>query len=248
MTSRYKSPSTIVRSLFTGAALVALVFTLSGCGKSEKAAAAKAPAGKDALQSVEQKVSYGIGYNFGADVARQVGLKVDQEAIRAGLTDGLTGAKTRLTEAEIQAAFAVMKEKVAAELAKAGAANLVAAQAFMDKNRTRAGVKTALSGLQYEVLKSGEGKKPKSTDTVEVHYHGTLVDGLIFDSSVERGQTIQFQVTGVIPGWVEALQLMSVGDKWKLYIPPALGYGPRGSGKIPPNSALIFEVELISIK
>lgn len=247
MTSRSISLIPLLRSIFAGAALAALVLLLAGCGKSAQEAA-KASATKGAIQSVDQKVSYGLGYKVGGDLNRQGGLKVDFAAFRAGMEDGQSGDKPRVSEAEIQAAFGVMRDKIAAEQAKAGEGNLAAAKAFLDKNRTRAGVKTTLSGLQYEVLKSGKGKKPKTTDTVEVHYHGTLIDGTVFDSSVQRGQPIQFPVTGVIPGWVEALQLMSVGDKWKIYIPPALGYGARAAGSIPPSSALIFEVELLSIK
>jgi FKBP-type peptidyl-prolyl cis-trans isomerase len=127
---------------------------------------------------------------------------------------------------------------------------MAAGNDYLAKNKTRAGVKVTASGLQYEVLKSGVGlgKKPKATDKVQVHYHGTLIDGTVFDSSVDRKEPVEFPVTGVIPGWVEALQLMSVGDKWKLTIPSNLAYGPRGRPGIPPNAVLIFEVELLAIK
>ena len=157
-------------------------------------------------------------------------------------------ADSRVAEKDVQAAFGQLQERANAAQAKAGETNLASAQQFLAQNKTRAGVKETASGLQYEVLRSGSGPKPKQSDTVEVHYHGTLTDGTVFDSSVERGESISFPVNGVIPGWVEALQLMSVGDKWKLTIPPGLAYGPRAAGKIPPNSALIFEVELIAIK
>ncbi|MBI3884863.1 MAG: FKBP-type peptidyl-prolyl cis-trans isomerase [Opitutae bacterium] len=250
MSSRSRSVVLPARLFSATAALAALGFALglAGCGKEAKEAAGKPPAAKAAFQSVEQKVSYGAAYNLGADLARQPGFKADAEAAGAGLADGLGKAKSRIPEGELQAAFAALREKIVAEQAKAGEANLAGAKAFLEQNCKRPGVKTTLSGLQYEVLKSGTGRKPKLTDTVEVHYHGTLPDGTIFDSSVQRGQPVQFPVNGVIPGWTKALQLMSVGDKWKLYIPPALGYGPRGSGNIPPNSALIFEVELLGIK
>jgi FKBP-type peptidyl-prolyl cis-trans isomerase len=132
--------------------------------------------------------------------------------------------------------------------AEAATKQLAAGAEFLEKNKTRAGVKVTASGLQYEILVTGKGPKAKSTDTVVVRYHGTLVDGTVFDSSVERGDTAEFAVTGVIQGWVEALQLMAAGDKWKLYIPAGLGYGPRAAGKIPANSTLVFEVELVSIK
>ncbi len=247
MKSRSSSSATRYPSILAGAALAVLALGLAaGCGKAAKEPG-QAP-GTVALATVDQKVSYGVGYNFGSGLARQGGLKVDQDAIRAGIEDGLAGAKTRIAESELQAAFTALHQQTTADQEKAAVGNLAAATAFLEKNQARADVKTTASGLQYEVLTSGKGAKPTPTNTVEVHYHGTLIDGTVFDSSVQRGETIQFPVTGVIPGWVEALQLMSVGDKWKLFIAPTLGYGPRASGKIPPNSALIFEVELISIK
>lgn len=231
------------------AALAAMTLLLAGCGKSDKEKSAPKPGQVKGLESTEQKVSYGIGYNMGSNLARQGEVAFDKAAIQAGIEDGLAGAKTRLPEADIQAAFTALDQKMAAANAAAGEKNLALAKAFLDKNRTNKGVTTTASGLQYEVLKKGKGgKKPKATDTVEVHYHGTLLDGTVFDSSVQRGQTVSFPLTGVIPGWTEALQLMAVGDKFKLYIPPAIGYGPQSKGKIPPNSVLVFEVELIAIK
>ncbi len=120
---------------------------------------------------------------------------------------------------------------------------------FLDENSKKSGVKTTASGLQYEILKEGKGPKPAATDTVVVHYHGTTVEGKVFDSSVNRGKPATFPVNQVIPGWTEALQLMPVGSKWKLVIPSALGYGERGAGAdIKPNSVLVFEVELLEIK
>ena len=124
-----------------------------------------------------------------------------------------------------------------------------AGDAFLAENAKKEGVKTTASGLQYKVIKSGTGESPKLTDTVKVHYHGTLIDGTVFDSSVQRGQPVSFPVGGVIPGWVEALQLMKVGDKWQLFIPAKLAYGDQSpSPAIPPNSVLIFEVELLGIE
>ena len=138
----------------------------------------------------------------------------------------------------------------AAGLAYAGQRNVVGSPAaFLAKNGKLEGVKTTASGLQYKVVKSGTGKTPKATDTVKVHYHGTLIDGTVFDSSVERGEPVSFQVEGVIPGWVEALQLMKEGDKWKLFIPAKLAYGNRSpGGKIGPGSTLLFDVELLTIE
>jgi FKBP-type peptidyl-prolyl cis-trans isomerase FklB len=234
------------------AVTAAVALLAAGCGRpATETASPGAPetkAGSATLESVEQKASYGIGYNVGSNLARQTDFKPDQSAIIAGLQDALGGEKARLADEELQAAFASLQERAGAAAAKAGETNLTAANAYLEQNRSRPGVKVTDSGLQYEILRSGNGPKPKASDTVEVHYHGTLIDGTVFDSSVERGETIAFPVSNVIPGWVEALQLMSVGDKWKLTIPPGLGYGARAAGKIPPHSALIFEVELIGIK
>jgi FKBP-type peptidyl-prolyl cis-trans isomerase FklB len=130
-----------------------------------------------------------------------------------------------------------------------GEKNVKEGEAFLAANGKKDGVKTLASGLQYKVIKTGTGKTPKATDTVKVHYHGTLTDGTVFDSSVERGEPATFPVNGVIPGWIEALQLMKEGDKWQLVIPPKLAYGERGAGgKIGPNSVLVFDVELLSIE
>ena len=228
-----------------------LLLVLAGCGKQSASnpTAQNGPAGTPAaITSVEQKVSYGIGYNMGAGLARDGSLTVDQAALIAGLSDGLAKAKTRLPEAELEAAFMAMQEKMVAAQAAAGEKNLAAGNEYLAKNKAKPGVTVTASGLQYEVLKTGTGPKPKPTDTVKVHYQGALIDGTVFDSSIERNEPVEFEVTGVIPGWTEALQLMSVGDKWKLTIPPAIGYGVQGKGRIPPNSVLVFEVELLAIK
>jgi FKBP-type peptidyl-prolyl cis-trans isomerase FklB len=241
--------SRITRISICLCACLALALALTSCKKAEQKSATSAPAAKVAgLESVEQRVSYGIGYNMGSNLARQGGFKPDMAAIKMGIEDGVGGAKTRIAETEIEAAFADMQQKMTAAAAEAGAKQLALGTEFLEKNKTRSGVTLTASGLQYEVLKQGAGPKAKATDTVVVRYHGTLVDGTVFDSSVERGDTAEFAVTGVIQGWVEALQLMAVGDKFKLFIPAALGYGPRATGKIPANSVLIFEVELMQIK
>jgi FKBP-type peptidyl-prolyl cis-trans isomerase FklB len=136
-----------------------------------------------------------------------------------------------------------------AKEAEAGAKNIKAGEAFLAENAKKDGVKTTASGLQYKVVKSGSGKTPGLNDTVKVHYHGTLIDGTVFDSSVDRGEPVTFPVNGVIPGWTEALQLMKVGDKWQLVIPAKLAYGENGAGgKIGPNSVLQFDVELLAIE
>jgi FKBP-type peptidyl-prolyl cis-trans isomerase len=200
------------------------------------------------LDTVDQRVSYGIARNMGANIARQGGVEIDLGAFLIGLQDGLANLKPRVSEADLRAAFETAQERVEAVAAENSSKLAAAGNAFLAENKTRPGVVVTASGLQYEVLRAGAGATPAASQTVEVHYHGTLVDGTVFDSSVQRGQTISFPVTGVIPGWVEALQLMQVGSKWKLFIPSDLGYGDQGQGPIPPASVLIFEVELIGIK
>jgi FKBP-type peptidyl-prolyl cis-trans isomerase len=200
------------------------------------------------LDTVDQRVSYGIAMNVGANIARQGGVEIDLAAFVVGLQDGLSGAKPRVAESDLKAAFQNAQAKVEQAAAAGAAKQAEAGNTFLAQNKARAGVVTTKSGLQYEVLREGAGAKPTASQSVEVHYHGTLIDGTVFDSSVARGETISFPVTGVIPGWVEALQLMSVGSKWKLFIPAELGYGNRGQGAIPPGSVLVFEVELIGIK
>lgn len=200
------------------------------------------------LDTPDQRVSYGIALNMGGNIARQGGVEVDPVAFLAGLQDGLSGAKPRVSEEDLKEAFAGAQAKVEAAAAEGSAEQTKAGQAFLEENKKRDGVVVTESGLQYEILTDGDGEKPTAEQTVEVHYHGTLVDGTVFDSSVSRGETISFPVKGVIPGWVEGLQLMSVGSKWKLFIPANLGYGNSPQGPIPAGSTLIFEVELISIK
>ncbi len=200
------------------------------------------------LETNDQRVSYGIAMNMGANITRQGGVEIDTTAFLAGLKDGLSGAKPQVSEEDLKAAFASAQEKVEAAAAEGSAEQTQAGQAFLEKNKARDGVVVTESGLQYEIMTAAEGAKPTAEQTVEVHYHGTLVDGTVFDSSVSRGETISFPVKGVIPGWVEGLQLMTVGSKWKLFIPAELGYGNSPQGPIPAGSTLIFEVELISIK
>jgi len=219
---------------------------LAGCGGG-KAVGEEGDAALT-LETPDQRASYGIGRNVGMGIARQGGLELDRTAFAAGLQDGFEGRTAQLDDETIEAAFDALEARLNSGASAEAEVNLAAAAVYLEQNRTRPEITTTESGLQYEVLRSGDGAKPTRDNVVEVHYHGTLIDGTVFDSSVERGETIEFPVTRVIPGWTEALQLMSVGDKWKLHIPPALGYGPRATGRIPANSALIFEVELIAIK
>jgi FKBP-type peptidyl-prolyl cis-trans isomerase FklB len=200
------------------------------------------------LQTADQRVSYGIALNMGRNIVQQGGVEIDLAAFVAGLQDGLSGAQPRVAEKDLRAAFATAQARVEALATEKSSQQSAAGQKFLATNGARAGVVTTASGLQYEVMRAGTGAKPTPEQTVEVHYHGTLIDGTVFDSSVQRGETISFPVTGVIQGWVEALQLMQVGAKWKLFIPAELGYGDRAQGAIPAGSVLVFEVELIGVE
>ena len=205
------------------------------------------------LASNEQKVSYSIGQNF-ADQLSQSGLDVDLNALKAGIDDVFTQSEPRLSDDAMQAAQdAVMQElqqRQAAEQEAQASANAAAGAAFLADNKQQEGVQVTDSGLQYKVLTQGEGALPAATDTVKVHYRGTLIDGTEFDSSYRRGEPAEFPVTAVIGGWTEALQLMPVGSKYQLFIPSNLAYGPGGTGPngpIGPNATLVFEVELLEI-
>ena len=204
------------------------------------------------LTTSKAKLSYAIGENLGKQLKSQ-SIEIDPAFVSRGLQDGLTGASTSLTDDEVKAILAdtknqiQLKQKTAS--AEAGDRNKIEGHAYLADNRSREGVVTLPSGMQYKILKVGYGKKPTVSDTVVCNYRGVLVNGKEFDSSYKRGEAATFPVSGVIKGWTEALQLMSVGSKWKLFIPPDLAYGDRGAGPdIGPNATLIFEVELLSIK
>jgi len=211
-------------------------------------AAAPAPV---QLETPAQRLSYGIALTLGQRMKADK-VPMDVDAFSAGLRDAIEGAEPRLSQEEISAEMQAYQEKAVAEQQAAQAAlaesNLAAATAFLAENAAKEGVTVTDSGLQYEVIEAGDGPKPGPDDTVEVHYSGTLVDGTEFDSSYKRGEPVTFGVNQVIPGWTEALQLMPVGSKYRLVIPPELGYGAGGAGQaIGPNAALVFEVELLSI-
>jgi len=202
--------------------------------------------------TLQQKVSYGIGLSLGRSLKRD-GLEVDPKLVLQGLQDGLAGREPLVSLQELQAAFqqlqAQLQAKQQAALQALAKKNLEEGQRFLENNKKRKGVVTLKSGLQYEVLKSGNGPSPKPTDVVRTHYVGKLIDGTVFDSSVARGEPATFRVDRVIKGWSEALQLMKVGDKWRIYIPADLAYGGRGvPPRIGPNSVLIFDVELLGIE
>jgi len=224
----------------------------SPAAKKAGTAAAK-PGTVTTLTTTKEKASYAIGMNLGGGLHRQ-NIDVDSAALIQGMKDALSGNKTLLTEEEARAALmqlqSEMQAKMQAKQAAEGEANKKEGDAFLAANKSKEGVVTLPSGLQYKILKEGSGPKPTPTDSVVCNYKGTLINGTEFDSSYKRGEPATFPVTGVIKGWTEALQLMPVGSKWQLFVPADLAYGPRGTpgGPIGPNSTLIFEVELISIK
>ena len=235
----------MTKKLMVLAALAGLVLIVaSGC----------TPAGdkKIELKDLRDKVSYSIGMNIGADFKRQ-GIDLDPDLIAQAIKDVIKGAPLLLTEAQVKEAITAYQKELEVKMeAKAKAdleKNAKEGAAFLAENGKKEGVKTLASGLQYKVLTPGTGKKPSATDTVSVHYRGTLIDGTEFDSSFKRNEPATFPVSGVIPGWTEALQLMEEGAKWQLVIPAALAYGERGAGQqIGPNSTLIFEVELLKVQ
>jgi FKBP-type peptidyl-prolyl cis-trans isomerase FklB len=205
-----------------------------------------------AFKTEKEKISYALGMDL-AEKIRAQGMEVDAESLARAIRDSLTGGKTLLTEEEKQATLTALQKDLRAKQAEARRAqaegNLKQGAAFLAENKTKEGVVTLPSGLQYKVLRAGDGKKPTADDTVVVHYRGTLIDGTEFDSSYKRNQPTTFPVKRVVKGWTEALQLMPVGSKWQLFLPTDLAYGERGGGRlIGPNAALVFEVELLSIK
>lgn len=203
------------------------------------------------LDSEDSKIAYSIGVNIGQSVAAQGILEgIDSDTFVAGLMDAISG-DVKLSGEEMFAAIQAFQQRMVAEQQAALSGNLEASETFLAQNSTKDGVVVLDSGLQYLVLNSGDAgaASPSLQDSVLAHYHGTLADGSVFDSSVDRGEPATFGLSQVIPGWTEALQLMKVGDKWRLFIPPALAYGEASpTPAIPPNSALIFDVELLEIR
>ncbi len=204
------------------------------------------------LATDKQKDSYALGMNIGRDLSRQP-IDIDVTPFLQGMRDALEKNKSQLTDDQIKAALAQLQgqatAKADAENKLLGEANLKQGDEFLAGNKTKPGVVALPSGLQYKVITMGTGPKPSAADTVVCDYRGTLINGKEFDSSYKRGQPAAFPVGGVIKGWTEALQLMPVGSKWELFVPPDLAYGSRGAGPdIGPNATLIFEVELHSIK
>ena len=217
--------------------IVALSFAASAFGEDKPAQ----------LKDQKDKFSYAIGLNIGMNFKRQ-NVDVSPDLITAGIKDGIAG-KPQMTVEQIRDTMVAVEKDMQAKQAEAGKKNDADATKFLADNKTKDGVKTTASGLQYKVLKEGNGAQPKSSDNVTVNYRGTLIDGTEFDSSYKRGEPATFPVSGVIKGWTEALQLMKVGSKYQLFIPPSLAYGQNSpSPTIPANSLLIFEVELMKVE
>ncbi len=224
--------------------------------KAPAAKTAQTPAAKSpsllTLKTPKDKLSYAIGLNIGKSMKKD-GVDADPAIVLRGIKDAIAGGKTLLTDQEAQAALATLqsdlRKKQELLMQQTAEKNKTEGEAFLAANKTKEGVIALPSGLQYKILQQGSGPKPSATDSVVCNYRGTLLNGTEFDSSYKRGQPATFPVGQVIKGWTEALQLMSVGSKWQLFIPSDLAYGPRGAGRgIGPNSTLIFEVELLSIQ
>ncbi|HEX7928058.1 MAG TPA: FKBP-type peptidyl-prolyl cis-trans isomerase [bacterium] len=247
----------MVRSLVLFGALVfgasAAWVTPTQAQQPDAKAAAKpaAPAAAGPLKTQKDKVSYSIGLDIGKNFKNQ-GIDVDPNLLARGIRDVLAGNKVLLTEDEVHTVMmefqTAMREQHAKKQQVSADKNLKDGAAFLETNKSKDGVKTTASGLQYKVLKEGTGKAPTLESTVTAHYRGTLLDGTEFDSSYKRGQPASFPVSGVIPGWTEVLQLMKVGGKVTVWIPASLGYGERGAGNvIGPNAMLTFDIELLDV-
>lgn len=223
--------------LASAIALVGLV--LAGCDSDTSAK----------LETPAQKASYGIGLNMGKSLAQEGMADLDSNAVAQGIDDAIGKKDQKLTDEELMEAFAYLQTRAEERMVEMNKEAVEAGKKFLEENAKRDGVKTTESGLQYEVVKSSEGPQPTANDVVTVHYEGSLTDGTVFDSSIKRGSPIDLPVGGVIPGWVEGLQLMHVGEKYKLYIPSELAYGEQSpSPLIPANSVLVFDLELLGIK
>lgn len=255
------------RSSKTAATLLAAGLVLLGSGAAQQTPAPTTPSAKPrqgttttthhtaskplVLTTEKDKQSYAIGLNVGRSLHRD-DVKVDPKIVLQGLQDALAGGKVLLTDEQINTVMTDLKNQVRqqqeAKLEAAAVNNKKEGTAFLAANASKPGVVTLPSGLQYKVLVAGNGPKPTATDSVLCNYRGKLLDNTEFDSSYKRGQPATFPVTGVIKGWTEALQLMPVGSKWQLFIPADLAYGERGRSPIEPNSTLVFDLELLSIK
>jgi UDP-GlcNAc:undecaprenyl-phosphate/decaprenyl-phosphate GlcNAc-1-phosphate transferase len=220
-------------------------------GQSSQNAASDSEKAPD-LKTLQDRINYAIGVNLIANFKKQ-GIDIDLNLVTTGMQDALAGRKLPMTDEELRQCISyyqtAARQNQSKAMATASNNNKKEGEAFLSENRKKDGVVTLPSGLQYRIIKAGDGKKPADDDSVACHYRGTLINGTEFDSSYKTGHPATFKVNGVIPGWREALKLMPVGSKWQVFVPSQLAYGERGKGpSIGPNAALIFEVELIAIK
>jgi FKBP-type peptidyl-prolyl cis-trans isomerase len=234
----------MIRSAIIAMACFGL-FSVQACSQSSEKGAPME------LKTQKDKASYSIGVSIGKNLKDQK-VEINTDILVKGLLDAYTGAKTQLTEKEMGDVLTQFQQEIMAkaqeEAAKKGGENKSKGETFLADNKNKPGVKTTPSGLQYTVISEGTGPKPTASSTVKVHYTGKLIDGTTFDSSVDRGEPIEFPLNGVIKGWTEGVQLMSKGSKYKFFIPSDLAYGDRGAGNaIGPNETLVFEVELLDI-
>lgn len=203
----------------------------------------------DAPKSDKEKFGYAIGFQIGQNLKSQGITNLDIKSMAQAIDDVLNDRKLQVSMEDMQAAFRAEQEKMVAQRTAKGSKAKEAGDKFLAENKSKAGVTELVSGIQYKVIKTGEGKKPTSADTVVAHYRGTLIDGTEFDSSYGRGEPATFPLSGVIKGWQEVLPLMATGSKWQVFIPSNLAYGEQGAGaNIGPNETLIFDIELIDIK
>lgn len=200
------------------------------------------------LDTHEKQFGYAVGVQMGMSLKRD-GVEMDLDSLLLGMRDAMEGKEPRMTPEEARSVMMKAREVEEQKRGTVGAKNKEAGEKFLAENAKKDGVKTTASGLQYKVIKAGTGPQPALEDNVTVHYEGRLLDGTVFDSSRERGNTATFPVRGVIAGWIEALQLMKQGGHWEIYVPSDLAYGPRGAGTtIGPNSTLVFDIELLEVK
>ncbi|MGH8647380.1 MAG: FKBP-type peptidyl-prolyl cis-trans isomerase N-terminal domain-containing protein [Gammaproteobacteria bacterium] len=199
------------------------------------------------LNTKNAKFSYAIGLQIGQSLVRQ-GVEIDTQAFALALQDALAGREPRLPAAELQAVMQKQEKEIQKRQQAVAEKNLAAGRRFLEENKSKEGIQELPNGLQYKVIKEGKGNRPQGSDSVDVHYRGTLIDGREFDSSYRRGEPATLHLNGVIKGWQEALPMMPEGSKWQIFLPPELAYGRGGAGAvIGPNETLIFEIELIAV-
>lgn len=223
-----------------------ILLSVVGFGATLFAQDKAASVGTTQLKDQKDKVSYSIGLNIGFSMAKE-NVDVNPDALAAGVRDALAG-KPQLNEAQVKETMTAFEKDMTTKAEEKGKEAAAAGEKFLTENKGKPGVKTTASGLQYKVIKEGNGAQPKATDTVTVNYRGTFIDGTEFDSSYKRGEPISFPLSGVIAGWTEGVQLMKVGSKYQFFVPAKLAYGPNGRPGIPGNSTLVFEVELLDVK